>query len=102
MREIATLKVLGFTPFETNDYIYRETLIGSLLGIAAGLAVNPYLHGKIMDILTMDNILFLREVQPLSYILAAALAFIFTLVMMAVTAIKLSRVNMIESLKSVD
>ena len=102
VREIATLKVLGFTPFETNDYIYRETLIGSILGIAAGLAVNPYLHGKIMDILSMDNILFLREIQPMSYILAAALAFIFTLVMMGVTAIKLGRVNMIESLKSVD
>ena len=102
VREIATLKVLGFTPYETNDYIYRETLIGSILGIAAGLAVNPYLHGIIMDILSMDNILFLRTVNPRSYIISAALALSFTLVMMVVTAIKLARVNMIESLKSVD
>ena len=101
-REIATLKVLGFTYFETNDYIYRETIISSLIGIAAGLLVSPYLHGMVMDILGMDNLLFLRQIKRESFIMSAALALSFTLVMMLITFIKLTRINMIESLKSVD
>ena len=101
-REIATLKVLGFSAFETNDYIYRETIISSLVGIAAGLLVAPFLHEKVMDMLQMDNLVFTRDVKLLSYEITIALSLAFTLVMMVVTFIKLLRINMIESLKSVD
>ena len=101
-REIATLKVLGFSAFETNDYIYRETIISSLVGIAAGLLVAPFLHEKVMDMLQMDNLVFTRDVKLFSYEITIALSFAFTLVMMVVTFIKLLRINMIESLKSVD
>ncbi len=101
-REIATLKVLGFTPVETNDYIYRETIISSIIGIVAGLAVGPYLHGKVMDVIAVDNLVFLRELRVPSFLIAACLAMAFTLIMMLVTFIKLFSINMIESLKSVD
>ncbi len=101
-REIATLKVLGFTPVETNDYIYRETIISSIIGIVAGLAVGPYLHGKVMDVIAVDNLVFLRELRLPSFLIAAGLAMAFTLIMMLVTFIKLFSINMIESLKSVD
>jgi len=101
-REIATLKVLGFTPVETNDYIYRETIISSILGIIVGLAVAPYLLGRVLDVLAVDNLVFLRDIHMRSFGIAAALAFLFTLVMMLVTFIRLFRINMIESLKSVD
>jgi putative ABC transport system permease protein len=101
-REIATLKVLGFTPFETNDYIYRETIISSVLGIAAGLLVSPYLLGRVLDVIAVDNLVFLRDINIRSFVIAASLSFIFTLVMMLVTFIRLFRINMIESLKSVD
>ena len=101
-REIATLKVLGFTPVETNDYIYRATMISSILGIIVGLAVAPYLLGRVLDVLAVDNLVFLRDIHMRSFGIAAALAFLFTLVMMLVTFIRLFRINMIESLKSVD
>jgi ABC-type antimicrobial peptide transport system, permease component len=101
-REIATLKVLGFTPVETNDYIYRETIISSILGIGAGLLVSPYLLGRVLDVIAVDNLVFLRNIHTRSFGIAAGLAFIFALVMMLVTFIRLFRINMIESLKSVD
>ena len=101
-REIATLKVLGFTPEETNDYIYRETIIGAVFGIAAGLLVAPYLLGKVLDLISVDMIIFLREIKKPSFYIAAGLALCFSLAMMLVTYIKLNRINMIESLKSVD
>lgn len=101
-REIATLKVLGFTPVETNDYIYRETIINGIVGIAAGLLVSPYLHGRVMDVVSVDTLIFLRDIKTPSFVYAAALSVIFLLVMLVVTFVKLTKINMIESLKSVD
>ena len=101
-REIATLKVLGFTPVETNDYIYRESIIHGILGIAAGLLVSPYLHGKVMDVVSVDTLVFLRDIKSQSYIYAAVLSIIFLLIMLVVTFFKLIKIDMIESLKSVD
>ena len=101
-REIATLKVLGFTPVETNDYIYRESIIHGILGIAAGLLVSPYLHGKVMDVVSVDTLVFLRDIKSQSYIYATVLAIIFLLIMLVVTFFKLTKIDMIESLKSVD
>ncbi len=101
-REIATLKVLGFTPVETNHYIYRETILSSILGIVLGLAIGPYLLGMVMDVIGVDNLVFLRQVKLPSFAISAALALVFTLIMMVVTFIRLMRIDMIESLKSVD
>ena len=101
-REIATLKVLGFTPVETNNYIYRETIISSILGIAIGLLIGPYLHGIVMDVVAVDNLVFLRDITKQSFAVAAILSVIFTLIMMAVTFFRLTAIDMIESLKSVD
>ena len=101
-REIATLKVLGFTPVETNHYIYRETILSSILGIALGLAIGPYLLSLVLDVIGVDNLVFLREIKVPSFAIAAVLSLIFTLIMMAVTFIRLMRIDMIESLKSVD
>lgn len=101
-REIATLKVLGFTPVETNHYIYRETILSSILGIALGLAIGPYLLSLVLDVIGVDNLVFLREIKVPSFAIAAVLSLIFTLIMMVVTFIRLMRIDMIESLKSVD
>ena len=101
-REIATLKVLGFTPVETNDYIYRESIINGILGIAAGLLISPYLHGRVMDVISVDTLVFLREVKTQSFTYAAVLSMIFLLIMLVVTFFKLTKIDMIESLKSVD
>ena len=64
--------------------------------------MGPYLHGKVMDVIAVDNLVFLRELRLPSFLIAAGLAMAFTLIMMLVTFIKLFSINMIESLKSVD
>ncbi len=101
-REIATLKVLGFTPVETNNYIYRETIISSIAGIIIGLLITPYILGIVLDIIGVDNLIFVRIIKPVSYFMATGLALVFTFVMMGVTFLKLRSIDMIESLKSVD
>ena len=87
---------------ETNHYIYRETILSSILGIALGLAIGPYLLSLVLDVIGVDNLVFLREIKLPSFAIAAVLSLIFTLIMMAVTFIRLMRIDMIESLKSVD
>ena len=101
-REIATLKVLGFTPVETNNYIYRETIISSIIGIIIGLAITPYLHGMVLSLVGVDNMVFVRVINASSFMIAAGFALLFTMIMMLVTFVKLRRINIIESLKSVD
>lgn len=101
-REIATLKVLGFKDSETNEYIYRETIITVILGIIIGLLITPTLHHYIINLLEADNMIFLREIKKESYIYASLLTFSFAIIMQIVTYFKLKKVNMIESLKSVE
>lgn len=101
-REIATLKVLGFTDNESNAYIYRETLITVIVGIIIGLLITPPLHGMIMSLLEVDHMMFLRTIKTESYIYASTLTFIFALIMLVVTYYKIKKINMIESLKSVE
>lgn len=101
-REIATLKVLGFKNNETNQYIYRETLITVLIGIVLGLVITSILHGYIIDLLETDNAMFLRKIKTTSYIYSSALTSIFAIIMQIITYFKLKKINMIESLKSVE
>lgn len=101
-REIATLKVLGFKDSESNEYIYRETLITVIVGIIVGLTITPPLHGIVMDLLETDTMVFLRLIEVKSYIFSGTLTFIFALIMQMITYFKLKKINMIESLKSVE
>ena len=101
-REIATLKVLGFRDLESNAYIYRETLITVVIGICIGLLITPPLHDIVMDLLEVDTLVFLRKIKPISYLIGSLLTFIFALIMQWITYFKLKKINMIESLKSVE
>jgi putative ABC transport system permease protein len=101
-REIATLKVLGFRNRESNSYIYRETMITVCLGIVVGLLITPPLHNMVMGYLEVDTLVFLKTIKIESYIYAAVLTFIFALIMQVVTYFKIKKINMIESLKSVE
>lgn len=102
IREIATLKVLGFKDSETNEYIYRETIITVIIGIIFGLILTTILHGYIMDLLETDTTIFLREIKIHSYIYSSILTLTFAIIMQVITYFKLKKVNMIESLKSVE
>ena len=101
-REIATLKVLGFRDNESNAYIYRETLITVLIGIIIGLLITSPLHDMVMSLLEVDHMTFLRTINIESYIYSAGLTLNFTLIMLVITYFKLKKINMIESLKSVE
>ncbi|MEE0247910.1 FtsX-like permease family protein [Peptacetobacter hiranonis] len=102
IREIATIKVLGFYDKEVSAYIYRENVILTLIGAVVGLGLGVILHQFIMITVEVENMMFGRLINPLSY----AAAFILTIVMGTIVNLvmnkKLKKVEMVESLKSVD
>ena len=101
-REIATLKVLGFNGRESNEYIYRETLVIVIIGIIVGLIIAVPLHRVITGFIEGDDMMFLKNVNALSFVFSSMLTLIFALIMQLVTYFKLKKVDMIESLKSVE
>lgn len=101
-REIATLKVLGFNGRESNEYIYRETLVIVIIGIIVGLIIAVPLHRIITGFIEGDDMMFLKNVKALSFVYASGLTLVFALIMQVVTYFKLRKVDMIESLKSVE
>lgn len=102
VREIATLKVLGFKPREVDAYIYRETLLLALIGAVAGLALGVYMEGFVVVTAEVDQVMFGREIHPQSFLLAFALTMVFAVAVTIAMRGKLRRINMVESLKSVD
>ena len=102
MREIATLKVLGFRQKEVQNYIYQENNIMVALGALIGLPAGKCLSGYIMREVELTNVMFGRGVDPTTYIYAAVLTLLFGFVVNAVMRKKLNSVRMVESLKSVE
>lgn len=102
IREIATIKVLGFYDNEVSAYIYRENIILTLFGIIFGELLGVFLHRFIMVTVEMDNMMFGRSIYLLSFIMSAMLTVIFAVLVNIVMYNKLKKVKMIESLKSVD
>ena len=70
--------------------------------IIFGLILTPILHGYIMELLETDTTIFLREIKVHSYIYSASLTFLFAIIMQVITYLKLKKVDMIESLKSIE
>lgn len=99
-REIATLKVLGFTRKEVNAYIFRETMILSVIGAAVGLVLGIFLEAFVVQTAEVDQVMFGREIHALSFVVAFALTLVFTALVMLVMRRKLQRIDMVESLKS--
>ncbi|MBM6730028.1 FtsX-like permease family protein [Bifidobacterium pullorum subsp. saeculare] len=102
VREIATLKVLGFTRGEVNAYIFREIAILSLVGDLFGLALGTWLEGFVITTVEVDVVMFGRIIHPLSYLYAFLLTLVFSGVVVLAMRGRLDRVDMVESLKSVD
>ncbi len=102
MREIATLKVLGFYNNEASLYIYRETIILSIFGILIGFLVGNWLHGFIIDNLSPLNAMFRPGILFSNYLLSALIPLVITGIMAIFVNRKIKEVNMLEALKSVD
>lgn len=99
-REIATLKVLGFTPREVNAYIFREIVLLTIIGAAVGLGLGVVLEGFVVVTAEVDQVMFGRTIHAMSFAVAFALTLVFTAVVMLVMRPKLAHIDMVESLKS--
>ncbi|MFA9377261.1 MAG: FtsX-like permease family protein [Lachnotalea sp.] len=100
IRELSTIKVLGFYDKEVTMYIYRENVILSLFGILFGSMLGKFLHYFVLDTASMDNMMFSDYLHLHSYIYAGVLTLLFSFMVMWVMHIKLKHVDMIEALKS--
>lgn len=102
MRELATLKVLGFYNRETSFYIYRESIIMTLAGTAIGLITGVFLAKFMVATVEVDSFMFGREIFYTTYIYAAVLTALFAFLVNWVMYFKMKKIDMIESLKSVE
>ena len=101
-REIATLKVLGFRDREVSSYVYRETIIMTIVGIIVGIFLGFSLNAFILMIAETDEILFIKTIKPLSYVLSFIIIIVFSIIVQVITYFILKKVDMIDSLKSVE
>ena len=102
IREIATIKVLGFYPRETSSYVFRENIILTGISAIVGLPLGKLLHSFIMSELQVSLMNFDVHVAPLSYVYALVGTFVFSMIVNLVMKKKLDKISMIESLKSVE
>lgn len=102
LREIATIKVLGFTDREVDQYVNRESLILAVIGSACGLVLGIWLHHMIMNLAELDNIMFGRTILPQSFAIAFGLTIFFAAMVNFVMRFKLKKIQMVESLKAVE
>lgn len=102
IRELSTIKVLGFYPREVTLYIYRETLTLTILGILAGYAIGIPLHRFIINALPPGEVMFEPDLFWTNFTLAAAITLGISLIIMIVVHLRLARVNMLDALKSVE
>lgn len=102
IRELSTIKVLGFFDNEVTLYIFRENIILTLLGILTGSFMGKILYNFIVNTAETDTIFMLRDVYRSSYIVSGCITLLFAFLVMIMMHIKLKNVNMIDALKSVD
>jgi putative ABC transport system permease protein len=101
-REIATIKVLGFYDREVTAYIYRETSLLTLIGCALGLGFGIFMHAFVIQTIEVNNVMFGRDIMPLSFVWSALLTAGFSVVVDVAMFGKLKRIGMADNLKSVD
>ena len=102
IRELSTIKVLGFYDKEVTAYIYRENIILTLMGIVVGFLLGLLLHGFVLQTAEIDMLMFSPDIQPLSFLYSGLLTLLFSGIVMYAMHIKLKNIDMIEALKSVD
>ena len=102
IRELATIKVLGFYDREVYDYVTRETILLTLIGIVLGLIAGFFLNYYIIGTCEINMLRFNKTIEPLSYVYSTLITIGFTLIVNFVTYFALKKIDMIESLKSVE
>ena len=102
VREIATIKVLGFYDTETSAYIYRENIITAILGIFVGSFVGMILHRFVVITSEVDIVLFNRSLVWWAFLFGAVITAVFTVIVNFALHFKLKKIDMVESMKSVE
>lgn len=101
-RELATLKVLGFHDFQVAAYIYRENIILTVFGMVLGCLLGKLLHYFTIKTVEIDTAMFGRDISAASYLIGAAATVVFSLIVNAVMYFNVKRIDMVESLKSIE
>lgn len=101
-RELATLKVLGFTDREMYDYIFRENNALAVIGTLAGLLLGKYLHRFVIVTCEVDMVMFVRQIKALSFVYSGVLSMAFALIVNILMRKKVRGVDMVESMKSAE
>lgn len=102
VREIATIKVLGFYNSETANYIYRENIILTIVGAGVGLPLGKLLATFIVMAIQMDMVMYPQQVNFISYFIGFALTLIFSMLVNFIMYFKMKKISMVESLKSIE
>lgn len=101
-RELATLKVLGFYNNEISAYVYRENIILTILGALFGMILGKVLHQFIIVTVEIESVMFGRNIDPSSFLYGFLLTVAFSCIVNGAMYFKLKKINMVESLKSVE
>ena len=102
IREIATIKVLGFYPGETASYVFKENFVLTAIGAGVGLLLGIVLHKFVMFNIDIDAVAFDEHIKAVSFVLSFFITFLFTAFVDVVMYFKLDKINMVESLKSIE
>jgi len=102
VREIATIKVLGFYRNETHAYVFRESILLTIMGTIVGVPLGIWLHRFVMSVVKVDFVCFQVQIAPLSFAIGIAITLLVTIIVDRLLSKKIDRINMAESLKSVE
>ena len=102
IREISTIKVLGFYDNEVSMYIFRENIILTILGILLGSFIGKILYVFLVSTAEMDNMMMIPTVDLSRYLISSLITMVFAILVMIMMHIKLKKVNMIDALKSIE
>ncbi len=101
-RELATLKVLGFYDGEVGAYVYRENIVLTFVGAFLGIFIGKFLHSFVILTVEVDSCMFGRNIKPMSYLYGVLYTVAFSVIVNAVMYFKLKKIDMVESLKSIE
>ena len=102
MRELATVKVLGFYDGESAAYIYRENFFSMTVGILFGLVGGVFLTRFVVSMAEVDVVMFARTIPPYAFVVAAGLTVLFTLLVNLILYPKINRIDMASALKAIE
>jgi len=101
-RELATIKVLGFYNVELATYVYRENILLTMIGSVVGILMGIVLHRFVIQTVEIDLVMFGRDINIISYLYSIFLTFLFSAFVNLAMYFKFKKINMVESLKSVE